>query len=186
MPSSPSAAEALSFNVTGLLAEPLGSTRNLPVESPPLDLGPDLRQTRGVTGDIRLTRTNRGLLVRGRLSTAIEQSCSRCLRELEWPVEIEIEEEALPSVDPASGLPMDTEAEPDLLRLNDHHELELDGEVRDAIVLAEPIAPLCREDCPGLCLECGQSLDGGPHDHGDVEVDPRLEVLRRFGSDADL
>ncbi len=146
-------------------------------------MGPDLLQTRGVAGEIRLTRTNRGLLIRGRLSTAIEQSCSRCLRELDWPVEIEIEEEALPTIDPTSGLPVDTEAEPDVLRLNDHHEIELEGEVRDAIVLAEPIAPLCREDCPGLCIDCGQPLEGGPHDHGDDEVDPRLEALRRFGGD---
>jgi uncharacterized protein len=125
------------------------------------------------------------LLVHGRISTAIAQTCSRCLRELEWPIEIEMEEEALPSIDLASGLPVDTAAEPDAFRLSDHHELELEGEIRDAIALAEPIAPLCREDCPGLCIECGQELAGGPHDHADTEVDPRLEVLRRFVTDSD-
>ena len=168
--------------MTGLLAEPIGSIRELEVSAPALDLGPDLRQTEGVDGTVRLTRTNRGLLVHGRLSTAIGQVCSRCLRELEWPVAIEIDEEALPSIDFASGLAVDVGAEPDALRLNDHHELELEGEVGDAIRLAEPIAPLCREDCPGLCVECGQELAGGPHDHAGVEVDPRLEVLRRFAS----
>jgi uncharacterized protein len=125
------------------------------------------------------------LLVHGRLSTAIWQTCSRCLREIEWPVEIEIEEEALPSVDLASGLALDVGAEPDALRLNDHHELELEGEIRDAILLAEPIAPLCREDCPGLCVECGQEFASGPHDHGASEVDPRLEVLRSFTPNPD-
>jgi uncharacterized protein len=169
--------------VTGLLAEPSGTIRSLSVLAPALDLGPDLRQTKGVEGEIRLTKTNRGLLVHGRLSTAIQQVCSRCLRDLEWPVAIEIDEEALPVVDFTSGLPVDAEAEPDALRLNDHHELELEGEVGDAIRLAEPIAPLCREDCPGLCVECGQELAGGPHDHAGVEVDPRLEVLRRFVAD---
>ncbi len=171
--------------MAGLLAEPLGTIRNLQVSGPQLDLGPDLRQTRGVEGEVRLTRTNRGLLVRGRLSTAIHQVCSRCLRDLEWPVEIEIDEEALPVIDLASGLPADTAAEPDDLRLNDHHELELEGEVGDAIRLAEPIAPLCREDCPGLCVVCGQELAGGPHDHADAEIDPRLEVLRDFAMDSD-
>ena len=164
--------------MTGLLAEPLGSIRDFGVSAPALDLGPDLRQTTGVEGEVRLTKTNRGLLVHGRLSTAIEQVCSRCLRELEWPVEIEIDEEALPVIDFASGLPVDIEAEPDALRLNDHHELELEGEGGDAIRLAEPIAPLCREDCPGLCIVCGQELASGAHDHPDVEVDPRLEILR--------
>jgi uncharacterized protein len=169
--------------VTGLLAEPIGTIRNLSVSAPALDFGSDLRQTTGIEGEIRLTKTNRGLLVHGRLSTTIQQVCSRCLRELEWPVGIEIDEEALPVIDFASGLPVDAEAEPDALRLNDHHELELEGEVADAVRLAEPIAPLCREDCPGLCIECGQELATGPHDHAGPEVDPRLEVLRRFVAD---
>lgn len=125
------------------------------------------------------------MLVHGRMATAIAQTCSRCLRELEWPVEIEIEEEALPSIDMVSGLPVDVESEPDAFRLTDHHELELEGEVREAVQLAEPIAPLCREDCPGLCIECGQELAGGPHDHVTAEIDPRLEVLRGFAADPD-
>ena len=88
----------------GCSAKPAGSiARPWDLGAPPLDLGPDLRQTRGVEGAVRLTRTNRGLLVHGRLRTAIAQTCSRCLRDLDWPVEIEIDEEALPSIDLASG-----------------------------------------------------------------------------------
>jgi len=178
-----SAAEALTFNVTGLLAQPAGSIRTVSVSGPPLDLGPDLRQSIGVEGDLRLTRTNRGLLLHGRLHTAIEQTCSRCLREIELPVEIELDEEALPSIDFSSGLPVETTNEPDALRLTDHHELDLEGEVRDAIVLDEPIAALCRDDCPGLCIVCGGELASGRHDHPDVEIDPRLEILRGFADE---
>ena len=177
---SQSATEALTFNVAGLLSEPAGSIREVAVESPPLDLGPDLRQHDGVEGTLRLTRTNRGLLVQARLRTSIDEECSRCLRAIEYPVEVDLEEEALPSIDLASGAPLDESAEPDVLRLTDHHELELEGEVRDAIQLAEPIAPLCRPDCPGLCPICGAELAGGPHDHPEAEVDPRLEALRDF------
>jgi len=179
-PGNPSAAEALTFNVTGLLAEPAGSIRNVSVSGPPLDLGTDLRQSLGVEGDLRLTRTNRGLLVHGRLHTAIKQTCSRCLREIELPVDVELNEEALPSIDFTSGDPVETTDEPDALRLTDHHELELEGEVRDAVVLAEPMAALCRDDCPGLCVFCGRELGSGRHDHPEEEMDPRLESLRRF------
>ena len=70
--------------------------------------------------------------------------------------------------------------EDDVIRLTDHHELDLERSVREAILLAEPIAPLDREDCPGLCVVCGLPLDEGSHDHPDDEVDPRLEVLRAF------
>jgi DUF177 domain-containing protein len=166
--------------VAGLLAEPAGSLRDIDVIAPPLDFGEDLTQVRDLEGHLRLTRTNRGLLVHARLRTAIAQTCSRCLRDIELPVAIDLDEEALPSVDLTSGLPVDTAAEPDQLRLTDHHELDLEDEVRDAIVLAEPIAPLCREDCPGLCPVCGQELAGGPHDHPDEEIDPRLEGLREL------
>jgi uncharacterized protein len=164
--------------VSGLLAEPAGSVRDLFVSAPPLDFGPDLVQVRDVEGTLRLTRTNRGLLVHARLTTAIAQTCSRCLREIEYPVEIELDEEALPTIDFASGLPVDASGEPDALRLTDHHELDLEDEVRDGVLLAEPIAPLCRADCRGLCLVCGQELGSGPHDHPDEEIDPRLEALR--------
>jgi uncharacterized protein len=192
MPSNLSAADALTFNVSGLLSEPAGTVREVEVSSPPPDLewepDPELapevgeppRVTSGVEGRLKLTRTNRGLFVRARLHTSIAETCSRCLRDIDWPVEIEIDEEALPVIDPASGAPLDTSAEPDLLRLTDHHELELEGEVRDAILLAEPIAPLCRADCPGLCPICGQELASGPHEHPDEDIDPRLESLLGF------
>lgn len=175
---SQSAADALTWNVAALMAEPLGSLRELEVDSPPLDLGPDLHQSRGVRGRLRLMRTNRGLVVTGTLNTAIEQVCSRCLRDLDWSVILKIEEEALPTIDISSGAPVVTDEE-DVLRINDHHELELEAEVRDGIQLAEPIAPLCRPDCPGLCFVCGQELGSGPHDHPE-EIDPRLEALLGF------
>ena len=173
-----SAAEALIFNVAGLLGQPAGSVRDISISTPPLDFGPDLVQVKDLVGKLKLTRTNRGLLVQGRLRTAIGQTCSRCLRDIEWPVELQFDEEALPSLDLASGQPVDTSEEPDALRLTDHHELDLEEDVRDWIILSEPIAPLCRPDCPGLCIVCGQELASGPHDHPDDDIDPRLEGLR--------
>lgn len=117
-------------------------------------------------------------MVHGRLRTAIAQTCSRCLRDIEWPVEIQLDEEALPTIDIASGQPAHVDEEPDALRLTDHHELDLEDDVRDFIILAEPFAPLCREDCPGLCIVCGLELGSGPHQHPDDDIDPRLEGLR--------
>ena len=135
---------------------------------------------RDLVGELRLTRTNRGLMVRGRLRTAIAQTCSRCLRDIEWPVEIQIDEEALPTIDVTSGTPVPVDEEPDALRLTDHHELDLEDDVRDFIILAEPIAPLCRPDCPGLCIVCGGRLEEGGHDHPDAEIDPRMAALLGF------
>src|ERR1035437_3284740 len=63
---SPSAADALTFNVSGLLAEPAGSVREYLVIGPALNLGPELRQSEGLEGSLKLIRTNRGLVVRAR------------------------------------------------------------------------------------------------------------------------
>jgi uncharacterized protein len=177
-PSSQFEADELIFNVAGLLAEPAGTVQDIVVACPALDSGSGPVQTRGITGQLRLSRTNRGLLVGGRLSTAIALVCSRCLRDIEYPVEIKLDDEALPSLDLGTGVPVETEVDADVLRLTQHHELDLTGIVRDAIALAEPIAPICRENCPGLCIVCGLELAGGPHDHPDEDIDPRLEGLR--------
>src|ERR1700735_1563256 len=52
--------------------------------------------------------------------------------------------------------------------------LNLEPALRDALVLELPLAPLCAEDCPGLCSECGIRLgDAGPeHGHADAGTDP--------------
>lgn len=174
----------LTYNVARLLSEGPGARRDYAVSGVTVDLDdPELRLADPIEGRVRLARTNRGLLVQANLRTSLEASCSRCLRDIEVPVEVRIDEEVLPSIDLVTGLPVDTGAEPDVVRLTDHHELELAPLVRDAISLAEPIAPLCEVACQGLCPTCGERLTAGPHDHGDEAVDPRLEGLRSLRVD---
>lgn len=173
-------ADDLRVNVTSLLAEPVGSTRDLVLPAVSVDLGEDLALAGRVRARFRLTRTNRGLLVEGEVEAVLAEACSRCLRPIEVEVAGEIAEEALPSVELTTGMPVDVAAEPDVARLHDHHELDLEPLVREAIQLTAPIAPLCRPDCPGLCPVCGEALTGAAHDHGDELIDPRLEVLRGF------
>ena len=179
--------DPLTWNVTGLLADPPGTFRVYPIAGVTIDLGDDLRLADPIEGEVRLARTNRGLLVKADLRTSLDAECSRCLREVEVPIEIHVEEEALPVLDLASGMPLDASLDPDALRLTDHHELDLETPVREAIQLAEPIAPLCQPDCQGLCVVCGERLADGPHDHPDEDLDPRLAALKAFrvSEDAD-
>lgn len=171
--------DALTWNVAGLLADPPGSERVYPIDDVRIDLG-DLQLAEPVAGHVRLQRTNRGILATAELHAALALPCSRCLRDIEYPVEVQVVEEFLPSVDLSTGQPVPSGDEPEVLRLTDHHEVELETPIREAIQLAEPIAPLCRPDCPGLCIVCGGRLDEGTHDHPDDDVDPRLEALRAF------
>jgi len=170
----------LAWNVAGLLADGPGAERVYEVRDGTIDLGEDLRLAAPIDGSVRLLRTNRGILAATDLRTALDLECSRCLHEVVLPVEVRLQEEFLPSLDLATGRPIPTDDEPDVARLTDHHELDLEPAVRDAIIIAEPIAPLCRPDCPGLCIVCGERLDEGVHDHPADVIDPRLEALRGF------
>lgn len=176
--------DPLTFAVSGLLGEPAGSVRDYEIAGAEVDAGDALRLTQPVDGDVRLLRTNRGLVVEAHLTTALAGECARCLRPLVTRVDLRIDEEVLPSIDLVSGLPVAPEEGEDLEtpRLTDHHELELRPLVAEAISLAEPIAPLCEPDCPGLCPECGERLTPG-HRHDDGPIDPRLEALRAFRVD---
>jgi uncharacterized protein len=171
----------LVWNVSGLLADEPGASRDYDVAGVTIDLGDELRLADPIEGRVHLARTNRGLLIRAEFETAIEAQCSRCLRDIEVPIQVSIEDEALPSIDFHTGAPVPPEpGEDESLRLTDHHELDLEQPIREAIQLAEPIAPLCREDCPGLCPGCGERLEVGTHDHPTDDIDPRLEALRGF------
>jgi len=169
----------LTYPTSRLLQEPPGSTRTYEVAGVTIDPGEGLRLADPIEGRVEVVRTNRGLFVRSRLTTSLDTECGRCLREIEVPIELEIEEEVLPSIDMATGRPLDASSEPDVLRLNDHHELELEQVVREAIQLAEPIAAVCEAACEGLCPECGERREPG-HAHDDLPIDRRLEGLRAF------
>jgi uncharacterized protein len=170
----------LAWNVAGLLADEPGADRIYEVDDVTIDLDEDLQLAEPIAGRVRLVRTNRGILAFADLHAALALECSRCLREIVHPVEMRLEEEYLPALDLATGRPLPIDDEPDVNRLTDHHELDLEPSVHDAILLAEPIAPLCEPDCPGLCVVCGLRLDEGAHDHPEDEIDPRMDALRAF------
>jgi uncharacterized protein len=169
----------------GLLGDVPGSTREFDIGPAELAFDDGLQLAEPVRGHGRATRTNRGLLVGGEFETALEESCSRCLDPAPTPLQLTFEEEVLPSLDLATGATL-AAAEPEVVRLDDHNRLDLEPLVLEAILLAEPIAPLCRPDCPGLCATCGARLADDPgHRHDDDDIDPRLAVLKGLTVDAE-
>jgi uncharacterized protein len=177
--------DPLTFAVSGLMADLPGTIRDYVIEGVSVDPGEGILLAEAVDGSVRISRTNRGLVVAAKLSTVMAGECARCLRPVLTPIRLRIDEEVLPSIDLASGAPVPLEegGDPEGARLTDHHELELRPLVVEAICLQEPIAALCEPDCPGLCPECGERLEAG-HGHGDGPIDSRLEALRAFRFDA--
>jgi uncharacterized protein len=169
------------FNVAGLLREPPGSVRAFRLRDRYVSLGSDVELAGPLDGDLRMQRTNRGILVRGGLDAPVRRTCARCLEPFVEPVHVTVSEEYLPSIDPESGraLPEPSLDEPVQL-IDQHHEIDLAGVLREEFALSEPMHPLCRPDCPGLCVECGQRLDHRHAVHESAELDPRLAGLARL------
>lgn len=168
-----------SFNVAGLLHEPPGAVRDARLRDHYVTLGPDVELAGPLDADLRLQRTNRGVLVRGTLRAPLRRTCARCTDAYVEEVSVPIEEEFLPTLDLETGAHVApaTEDADAVQRIDEHHEIDLDRIFHDELSLTEPMHPLCRPDCPGLCPECGLRLEGPAHDHGPAEIDPRLAGL---------
>ena len=133
--------------------------------------------------DVRFEAVTEGVLVTGSATAPLAGECARCLAPVATSVTASFTELYLYTRDRHDRHDrFDENAE------QDDEELHLDGDLldlepvlRDAVVLALPMSPLCREDCPGLCVECGVPLaDAGP-DHGHEDApDPRWAGLKQF------
>jgi uncharacterized protein len=141
----------------------------------PADLGVEMvsvPQGTDVELDIRLEAVMEGVLVSGTARAPLVGECARCLEPLTSSIEVDFQELFVYS-DTRSGGSADTEEyrlEGDLI--------DLEPVVRDATVLALPLSPLCRDDCPGLCSECGVRLADAEPDHHHDAVDPRWAALQ--------
>jgi uncharacterized protein len=168
----------ISFNVAGLLHEPPGVVRDARLRDHYVSLGPDVELAGPLDADLRFQRTNRGILVRGTVQAVLRRCCARCTDSYVEDVRVDLDEEFLPSLDPSTGLPVAVdEGDDQPLRIDDHHEIELDAVLHDELALTEPMHPLCAADCPGLCEICGARLGRGEHAHDTGEIDPRLAGL---------
>lgn len=150
----------MQYNVSQLLKQPTGTTRHYPIEADNSDLDPELEVAAPLLGSIRLIRTAKGVLVTGDLHTEVWVACRRCLEPFRIPVSITLEEEFRPTIDINTGasLPLPDDDE-EATRIDAHHILDLREVVRQSILLALPPFPLCREDCKGLCPQCGANLN---------------------------
>src|SRR5215469_9017990 len=143
----------------------------------PVDLGSGLALVPAgaeVALDLRFEAVTEGVLVTGSAVAPLTGECARCLDPLSTTTEVSIQELYRYQPDPG-------EDEADEERFLDGDWLDLEPAFRDAVVLALPLSPLCQEDCPGLCAECGVHLaEAGPdHGHGG-NVDPRWGPLRQL------
>ncbi|MGC4109137.1 MAG: DUF177 domain-containing protein [Nocardioides sp.] len=121
--------------------------------------------------DLRLEAVMEGVLVTGTASVVLAGECARCLEPISDEVEVRFQELFV-----YDGQDVDPDEELEVSKLQDDL-VDLEPLLRDAVVLALPFQPLCSEDCPGLCTECGARLADDPGHGHDAAIDPRWAAL---------
>ncbi len=143
----------------------------------PADLGIEVLgvpEGSSVDIDLRLEAVMEGVLVTGTAQADLEGECARCLEPIKDTVQVDLQELFVYD-EPGHVAPGD-DLDDDVSRLEDDL-VDLEPLLRDAVVLALPFQPLCRDDCPGLCVECGARLAADPDHRHDAPVDPRWAAL---------
>jgi uncharacterized protein len=119
--------------------------------------------------DLRLESVVEGVLVSGTAQVPLSGECGRCLEALSDELVVDLQELFAYAESDTAGDEETARMEGDLL--------DLEPLLRDAVVLALPLTPLCRKDCAGLCVDCGGRLDDLPADHAHDAPDPRWAGL---------
>src|SRR6185312_5947701 len=123
--------------------------------------------------DLRLEAVMEGILVSGTIRGRTEGECVRCLDPVEDEIETDVQELYV-----YPGRTPEGEDEDELRELVDEM-IDLEPVLYDTLVPALPFQPLCRDDCPGLCSECGARLADAPG-HTHAGTDPRWAELARL------
>ncbi len=160
----------LRFNFGFLLEAPNGTSRQVELAYPTIQVADDM-SLEPLEGMFTATRTSEGIYINGQLESRIIQECVRCLEVADVPLTLDIDELFFypPSEAPAEAYVV-----------GENGFIDLSPLVRELGMLGIPIQTLCRPDCEGLCMNCGQNLNEGICSCEEETVDPRLEALRQL------
>jgi uncharacterized protein len=141
----------------------------------PADLGTDvigIPEGSALELDLRLEAVMEGVLVSGTIRGRTAGECMRCLGDVDSTLESTMQELYV-----YPGKAPEGQDDDDELRELEDDLINLEPAIRDAVVLTLPFQPVCRQDCPGLCSECGARLADDPEHHHE-SADPRWAALQ--------
>jgi uncharacterized protein len=143
------------INVGFLINQPIGFSRDLPFSFERYKFGED-EITENLCGTITLTRTQTGIQAMIDFSALVDAQCVRCLEDFKQPLHTTFQELYTFSRESISE---DEESVPE------DGFLDFEESISDYIFLEYPIKPLCKPDCRGLCVICGQNLNDSLCEH---------------------
>jgi uncharacterized protein len=149
---------SLQFNVSQLLMAEVGQRRTYDLElDGPMDL--DDAVASGIEGSVKFTLTNFGILAAVKAHADVHLMCARCLEPFQTPMDVAFQEEFRPVIDVATGLPAKMPESDTAFQISPNHTVDLEEAIRQQLLLAIEIIPVCRDNCRGLCPTCGTNLN---------------------------
>jgi uncharacterized protein len=134
-----------------------------------------------VTGSFHIRKIGRQLLVSGHVTSEVRLRCARCLGEFDAEVREKVDIELRPIFDlERSGHEMELGTDDLDVEFFKGDTLDLSHIAAEQIALAIPMKPLCREDCTGICSECGADLREGPCQCPPKRTDSQWNKLLRL------
>jgi uncharacterized protein len=128
--------------------------------------------------DLLVSKSGNQLICRGKVKTSVKLECSRCLLVYEEPIisnldfVVDFGENPMPVYRDASDEDNYFVADPS------SDSFQINNLVRETIILALPLKPLCCEECKGLCPICGIDLNKSRCSCVKGKTDPRWEKLK--------
>jgi uncharacterized protein len=116
----------------------------------------------------------------GSVKAMLDLACGRCLDDFRFPVDASFDVLYLPHAQNAGEGELEVEDDDLTTAYYRDDQIDLAQLVREQFYLAVPMKPLCRDDCKGLCPQCGTNLDTGSCDCRPEWEDPRLAPLKQF------
>ncbi|MCA1899882.1 MAG: DUF177 domain-containing protein [Chloroflexi bacterium] len=164
----PSPRKPFRLNVGFIAHEEIGRSHDFPFAFDRLTLGGDL-ELRRFEGVVHISRTPQGLFVQGDFSAETVFECVRCLTPFNHKLNWTFSE--LYAFDKRS------ETDSGLILPEDAH-IDLADLLREYALLETPLSPICKPDCQGLCIECGQNLNEKDCGHKPLEPDSPFAKLK--------
>lgn len=121
--------------------------------------------------DLRLESVYEGVLMTGTASAEVTGQCGRCLDAVGYPLTVDVMQLFTWPEKADAG-----QEDEDERLIGEDLSIDLEPMLRDLMVSALPFQPVCREDCPGLCSQCGFRLEDDP-EHAHEQLDPRWAAL---------
>lgn len=129
--------------------------------------------------DLKIESVSEGVLASAHIESVAIGECGRCLDPLNFDISEDFQELFEYEKDKRHKAKDTSDEDSDELEVRqmDGDDIDLDGPIRDAIILNLPLNPLCKADCKGLCPDCGEKIENLPPDHTHEKIDARWAAL---------